>query len=178
VFESGGHTYLIPESTAARRVDLYRFERFPRGLARVATLVEGVGLVDSTPVCVDGQWYLFSTTSQPFMETVLFTAPRLEGPWRLHPASPLSSSVRSSRSAGHLFRYGGRLYRPTQDCSVHYGYAMTVNEVLSITPTEYAERPATWIGPSWAPRIVGTHTLNTSTRWQVVDGIRKVPVHG
>ncbi len=172
VIESGGELFLMPETSEANRVELYRFRRFPSDLEPVAVPIDGIGLVDTTPICLDGIWYFFTTTVQPFMESLLFWSDRLDGNWRLHPASPISCSVRNSRGAGNLFRHGGRLFRPTQDCSVRYGYAMTVNEITRLTPTEFAERQVNWVGPSWAPGLLATHTWNQSSRFQVMDAIR------
>lgn len=167
-----GETFLLPESSDARRVDLLRFTRFPDQVETVANLADGVRLVDTTPVLIDAVWYFFTTTVKPFMETFLFVSDRLDGAWQLHPASPISSSVRNSRCAGNLYWKDGRLYRVTQDCSVRYGYAMTVNEVTRLTPAEFEERTVRQILPDWAPGLLGTHTWNETSRWQVIDGLR------
>lgn len=171
VVSEGGELFLLPESADAHQVQLHRFTNFPGGLELVSLLAEGLFIVDTTPLFLDGIWYFFTTTAS-FMETLLFWSDRLDGRWRLHPSSPLSSSVKNSRSAGNLFWKDGRLFRPTQDCSVRYGYAMTVNEVLRLTPTDFEERPVTWVPPSWMPGLLGTHTWNESSQWQVVDGLR------
>ncbi len=80
-----------------------------------------------------------------------------------------------------MFWMDGRLYRPTQDCSVRYGYAITLNEVTRLTPDEFKERPVNHIRPSWMPGLRGTHTWNESRRLQVIDGLRMVdprrPLH-
>jgi hypothetical protein len=167
-----GDLFLLPETAAAKRVDIYRFSRFPWELELVSSPIEGVALVDTTPIFIDGHWYFFTTTEEPFMETLLFSATRLEGPWSLHPCNPVSTSVRNSRSAGQLFWRGGRLFRPTQDCSVRYGYAIAVNEVSKLTPHEFEERPVSYLPPSWRPDLLGTHTWNESSDFQVIDGIR------
>jgi hypothetical protein len=172
VVPANGELFLLPETAGANRVDLYRFSRFPWEVELVSPLVEGLGLVDTTPILVDGRWYFFTTTAPPFMETLLFRADRLDGAWNLHPGSPISGSVRNSRPAGNLFWRDGRLYRPTQDCSVRYGYAIQVNEVTRLTPTEFEERAVNWIPPAWARGLLGTHTWNESSRLQVLDGIR------
>ncbi len=167
-----GDLFLLPESSEARRVDLYRFTRFPWEVEPVASLAEGFAFVDTTPLPLDGRWYFFTTTAQPFMETLLFWTDRLDGPWNLHPSSPISSSAKNSRSAGSLFWKNGRLFRPTQDCSVRYGYGIQVNEVTRLTPSEFAERGIGSVGPSWMPGLLGTHTWNENSKFQVLDGIR------
>jgi hypothetical protein len=172
VVPADGELFLLPESYEAGRVDLYRFSRFPWDVELVSPLVEGLALVDTTPIFLDGRWYFFTTTPPPFLETLLFWADRLDGAWNLHPCSPISLSVRNSRSAGNLFWRNGRLYRPTQDCSGRYGYAIRVNEVVRLTPLEFEERKVNWIPPAWSPGLLGTHTWNESSRLQVLDGIR------
>ncbi|MGJ5820944.1 glucosamine inositolphosphorylceramide transferase family protein [Paludibaculum fermentans] len=172
VVPSDGELFLLPETSEAKRIDLYRFSRFPWELELVASPIEGVALVDTTPISVDGLWYIFTTTTEPFMETLLFSATRLEGPWSLHPGNPISTSVLSCRSAGHLFWRQGRLFRTTQDCSVRYGYGITVNEVTKLTPHEFEEHLVCQIPPTWAPGLLGTHTWNESSAFQVIDGIR------
>jgi len=169
-----GDLFLLPETSEANRVDLYRFKRFPTEVELVASLMEGAALVDTTPVCVEGRWYFFTTTAGPYMETILFTADRLDGPWTLHPASPVSRSVRSSRSAGSLLWKNGRLLRPTQDCSVCYGHAIDVKEVVQLTPNEYKERTVAWVPPVWCKGLVAAHTWNESAKYQVTDGLRWV----
>jgi hypothetical protein len=172
VAPDGGELFLLPETSKAGRVDLYRFSRFPEDVELVASPVEGLALVDTTPVFLTDRWYFFTTTAQPFLETLLFWADRLDGAWHLHPCSPVSCSVRNSRSAGNLFWRNGRLYRPTQDCSIRYGYGIQVNEVTRLTPTEFEEHPVNHVLPTWAPGLLGTHTWNESSKFQVIDGIR------
>ena len=168
----GGELFLIPESADTGRVDLYRFSAFPSRLELVSTLYDCVPLVDTTPCRLGDRWYFFATTTQPYMETRLFSSSTLDGPWTRHPASPVSRSVRSCRSAGHLFWRDGRLFRPTQDCTVRYGYAITVNEITTLTATEFDEHPVARVMPTWAPGLLGTHMWNETSRLQVIDGLR------
>jgi hypothetical protein len=172
VVPAQGELFLLPEAAESGNVDLYRFREFPWELERVRPLVEGLALVDTTPILLDDRWYFFTTTAPPFLETLLFWSDRLDGDWKLHPSSPISASVRNSRSAGNLFWRDGKLYRPTQDCSESYGYAMQINEVTSLTPTLFEERRINWIPPTWYPELLCTHTWNESSRLQVIDGIR------
>ena len=87
--------------------------------------------------------------------------------------------VRSARSAGALFRHGGKLYRPTQDCSRSYGYSFTLNEIVRLTPRDYEERPVRTVEPgnaaSWTSTIVGTHTYARARSAEIVDGCTWVP---
>jgi hypothetical protein len=171
VFPHKGEVFMIPETAALDRIDLYRARKMPHDFQLETTLLEGWKAVDTTPVLIDGLWYFFTSSIAPFMQTFLFWSDRLDGKWRLHPSSPISSSVKSSRSAGALFWSGGRLLRPTQNCSLRYGYAMVLNEVKRITPTEFEEVPVEEILPVWRRGLVCTHTLNVSAAIDVIDGL-------
>lgn len=164
--------FLMPETSQVKSIEIYRFTSFPDKVTLVAKPIEGPSLVDTTPICIDGHWYFFSTTAEPFMETFLFTSPNLEGPWTLHPRHSVSTSVRNSRSAGHLFFRNGKLYRPTQDCSVRYGYGININQVTRLTPSEFDEEPVNYLPPTWRRGLLGTHTWNESAQYQVIDGYR------
>jgi hypothetical protein len=176
VFENEGEHYLIPESSAARRVELWRAVKFPHQWTLETVYAEGVGLVDTTPVQVDGRWYFFTTAVGPdasAMELFIFHSETLRGPWQAHPMNPVCADVRAARMAGHFFRRNDRLIRPAQDCSGVYGRAIRLHEVLRLTPTEYAEREVERIEPSWHAQSERTHTINATGSIEVIDGWRR-----
>jgi hypothetical protein len=173
VFRHDGEVFMIPESHAARRVDLYRATKFPLKFRLERTWLNGVAARDTTPVFWENRWYLFTTVCQPLLQTLLFWSDRLDGEWRLHPKSPISTSARGGRPAGAIMQSNGRLLRPAQDCSVRYGYAIVINAVSKLTPDEFAEEPVDVILPSWCPGLWGTHTLNHSGKFEVIDGVRR-----
>lgn len=169
LIEDRGEIFMLPETSANGEVQLYWATNFPHEWRLQKILCEGIALVDTTPYFHDGTWYFF-TSSAETGEGLLFCANSLEGEWRYHPANPICLDVRRARGAGALFTRGTQLIRPAQDCSVRYGYAITLNEVLTLTPERYSERLVETILPEWAPGLLGTHTLNASQSIEVVDG--------
>ena len=101
-----------------------------------------------------------------------YHAPALTGPWEPHELNPVLRSVVRARPAGHVFRHEGRLIRPAQDCSVTYGYATVFNEIQTLTPSTYVERPLGRLDPVWLPGLTGIHTYNTDGHFEVVDSRR------
>jgi hypothetical protein len=85
----------------------------------------------------------------------------------------VKSDARSSRPAGRLFHFNGELLRPSQNCSKHYGYAMTINNVLQINPAEFTEEEVAQILPEWRKDLRGTHTLNSAGDLTVIDCLIK-----
>ena len=172
IFRHQNDYFMIPESCASQDLRLYRATNFPFGWQLESILIEDLPLTDTTPVCHNNRWYFFTTTMYPVMQTLLFQSRNLGDPLELHPESPISSSIRNTRSAGHLFWAGQQLLRPAQDCSIRYGYGITINKVVRLTPSEYSEVAVGHISPQWAPGLLGTHTLNSTTHLEVIDGCR------
>jgi hypothetical protein len=179
LIECEGDVFMIPENGANMTLDLYRAESFPHGWRLEKRIHEGIALVDTTPFHYGGVWYFFTTTVDVVtgrrLETWLFYSDRLDGDWHYHPANPICSDIRRARSAGHLFRREDKLFRPAQDCSIRYGYAIVLNWVRKLTTTEYEEEVEEVILPNWMPGLFATHTLNSVADVEVIDATR-IPV--
>ena len=174
VFEHEGSVYMIPETFDAHRVELYRASHFPDVWELAAVLKEDVDAVDTTLWVQNGIFYFFTSIAEkgttPNDSLHLYCADSLTGPWHPHPDNPLNSDVRSSRGAGKLFQRGGKLIRPSQDCSVRYGYAIQLNEIKMLSPDRYLESPLSRIEPNWMPGLIGTHTIDSNEWIEVIDG--------
>jgi hypothetical protein len=178
VFAHDGEYFMIPESSENRTIDLYRCTAFPFEWQFVKTLLKDIDAVDTTVVQHDGLWWLFAGVREnegaSFCEElfVFHAKSPLDAEWTPHAANPVISDVRRARPAGAMFRRGGKLYRPAQDCSVRYGYAVTLNEVTMLTPTMYAETPVAGILPDWDRRIPATHTLAYTPGLTLIDALQ------
>lgn len=177
LFEWNGDHYMTVESSESQRVSLYRAQSFPDRWEKVADLLQGWNIVDPT-VHFDGtRWYLFATVKESTLsyderiwdDLFLFWADTPLGPWRPHPLNPIVSDVHTARPAGRLFVHDGRLIRPSQDCSVDYGYAVIFNEVAALSPETYAETQIGRIEPSWTAGLKGCHTYSICEDLEVLD---------
>lgn len=174
VFEQNGEVFLIPESMASRRIELYRAVEMPHRWELVKFLQEDVEAVDTTLWVENGVFYFFTNLVSPGLTPndvlSLFMSDSLTGNWHPHPANPVSLDVRAARGAGKLFRMGDKLVRPAQDCSVRYGYATQLNHVQVLTPDKFREEPLFRIEPDWTKDLIGTHTINSDDTVEVIDG--------
>jgi hypothetical protein len=102
--------------------------------------------------------------------TWLLSAEKLTGPWRYHPAGPVSTDVRVARGAGNVFERNGRLIRPSQDCSGDYGRALLFNEIECLEEPRYRETTVGRVDGGWLPALAGVHTYNRAGDWEVIDG--------
>jgi hypothetical protein len=179
VFEHEGVWYLLPEAVAGNAVQLYRAVEFPDRWHRDRELLPGFPVADATIAFIRGRWWLFgargSSPGGDADDLHIFSSDGPLGPWRPHARNPVLSDVRSARPAGRLFEHDGRWYRPSQDGSVRYGYALVVNRIDRLDDGGYRETPVSRVTPDWCPRAIATHTLNSAGDLSVMDAAIRVP---
>jgi hypothetical protein len=174
LFEENGEIYMIPETKGNRTVELYRATDFPTKWTLETILLSDIYAVDATIQKIGVKYWMFVGISNGRYsncdELGIFFSDALKGPWTPHPANPVVSDVRSARPAGAFFYDQGRLIRPSQDCAKAYGYATVFSEVLTLTETEYEERPIARLDPGWVKGNLGTHTYTRTDEFEVIDG--------
>lgn len=120
--------------------------------------IEPCRILDPTLVRHDGRLYLFGNSVADGSAVLhLWSAAGLFGRFERHPASPIRVSVRGSRMAGEIARWGSRLYRLGQDWRGGYGDGIVAFEIVALTATDYQEVE---IGAGAFTRVRGPHTLN------------------
>jgi hypothetical protein len=179
VFQHEGVDYMIPETKENKTIDLYRCQKFPDQWVFVRTLMTDVYAVDATPYYYEGKWWLFANldkvdgNSSINDELYLFYSGDLFfGNWVSHPQNPIVSDVKLARPAGKIFEENGKIFRPSQDCSLRYGYALNINRITKLSEVEYEEVLERKIFPDWQPEIKRNHTINSSSKATVVDAFK------
>lgn len=173
--EIDGRPFFVPEHAAARNVSRFATDQSGTVTSKV-TMFAHMPLIDTTFVEWEGKTWAFATmeTASDNTDLFLFHADSLDGPWRAHPLNPVKSDVRSARTAGTPFVVDGRLYRPAQDCSTHYGSAITINEVVTLSDREFEERSVARVAPPANGKYpYGLHTISQVGGVTLIDGARK-----
>lgn len=179
IFFWKGKYYMIPESRENRTVELYESSCFPYQWEFVMNLMEDVEAVDATIHVEDNKFWLFANMCEyqggsVSDELFLFYADEFPTKnWIPHPQNPVVSDVRTARPAGKLFRYNGNLYRPSQDGSRSYGFAININHVLELNEKVYREIKVSSIQPAWDKKIQCTHSFSFDGNLSVVDALIK-----
>ena len=178
VFEADGEVWLIPETSAAKRVELYRATHFPAEWELEGVLLDDVEANDATVFRHDGQWWMTATVTDGGSHCdalYVWHSPDLRGPWTAHRGNPVVIDITSARPAGHVVRRGERLIRPVQDCATGYGAALGLMEIVRLDEFAFDQRAIAHITPgtSWPGRRI--HTLNRAGRLECIDGSRLVP---
>lgn len=179
LLEHAGDLWMIPESMGNRDVAIYKCIEFPNRWERSATLLTDIELSDATIVQHDLMYYLFGALWDGvggYSDTLaIFHSPNLFGPWRPHAGNPVLVDRASARPAGHVVRRNGQLWRPVQDCTLGYGNALALAEIIELTPETFRQRVRHRLKPGelWPGRKL--HTLNRAGRLEVIDGSRIQP---
>ncbi|MBW8295327.1 hypothetical protein [Sphingopyxis sp.] len=175
VIQEAGRPSFIPEHAAAR--DVSRFNTDSEGVAIAKTTIFPKSeLIDTTFVNWDGITWAFATIEAETSNTHLYIyyANSMAGPWHAHLLNPVKTDVRSARPAGTPFVSEGRLYRPAQDCATHYGSAITINEIIKLSKTEFEEHIISRVAPvPYGGYAYGLHTISKVGGRTLIDGAKK-----
>jgi len=180
VFARDGEHFMIPETSAAGQIELYRARRFPHDWELADVIMPATSAADVTLLEHGGRWWMFADLAKDgthtHCETLhLFHAPDPRGPWTPHLENPIVWSIEHARPAGAVFRVDEKLIRPAQDCKDSYGRATVLHEITTLTPDRYEERVVQRLEPDWDPRITGVHTFNRQGDVTVIDCKLRVP---
>lgn len=179
LFDYEGQLYMIPETGKNNAVELYRCSHFPDQWVFQKTLIANVPAVDATLLETQGKWWMFVNIKEKGSEEnwdslhLYYADQPLTDQWTPHPLNPIVKDIHSARPAGHIFIHEGRMIRPSQDCSVRYGYATNFNRIVTLTETDYVETREYTFKPPKKSRILATHTFNKIKGLTAIDAIQR-----
>jgi hypothetical protein len=181
LIQAENQIWMIPESSARRRIALYRADRFPDRWVEECILVDDIEASDATIVEHQGRYWMFAATRDgrgSWSDTLsIFMASNIRGPWRPHPANPVLVSQTAARPAGGMLKRSGALLRPVQDCAHGYGTGIGLATVTTLNEESFAQRvgPVLRPLPGWPGKRL--HTLNRAGAIECIDGAAHSPRH-
>lgn len=179
LIEDHDSLYMIPETKENNKIELYKCISFPDKWELEKVLIDDISAVDATVTYKDGKYWMFAnavrnTGGSSLDELFLFSSDKLASDnWVAHPQNPIISDVKQARPAGKLFEYGGKTYRPSQNCAKRYGYGIKINEVTELNEANYSEKTVDSIYPNWDKSLKATHTINFEKKLTVIDAQMK-----
>jgi hypothetical protein len=174
LFEHEGSAYALPESAAAREMSLFRWEPEKKEWNKIASPLKDVAAADSVLFRFgDLFWIAYTDVEMTAAGNLnLLYAPSLAGPWQPHASNPVVRGTESSRCGGTPFYVGDTLYRPAQDCSRCYGWALRIMRILECSPAAFREEEVARVSPVGGENPHGIHTLSAWGDRCLVDGKR------
>lgn len=199
IFRHENDYYCLPESSENNSIDLYKIKICKSSannklnetcnkssntfktntdnicFTYIKTLINNIDAVDPTLFFYNGLWWLFFTRKKYDSNTCLFGyfSESLDGEYIPHRNNPIKTDISSARPAGTPFNIDGKLYRPSQDCSIVYGGALKINMITKLNPEEFREITVNIIEPNKKSYFNnGIHTISLSGKYMIADGKR------
>lgn len=141
VFKLNNKIYMIPETGESGYIKIYEAVNFPYEWKCISNIIEG-NYWDPSLVIHDNKFWIFAKGEKPYKDSLyLFYSDSLESGWKAHCCNPIikEDAVRC-RPGGRIIKDNGKLYRYSQDCSIHYGKSTIAFEIETMTTKEYKEK--------------------------------------
>lgn len=175
VFEYENSIYLLPESSAANQIRLYKTTNFPSEWSLHCLLMEDISSVDSFLIHKSDTWFLFTNLSSGLVsefgsELWLFTSDSLtSNNWAIHPKSPISMEAEYSRNGGYYKKEGAE-YRVNQIPGFsRYGFGLRINKIEELSLRTYVESKEELILGGFNESHTGNHHLSYSDGMYAFD---------
>ncbi len=176
IFDYENVIYCMPESNQTNKVTLYSFDEEKLTLKEECVLLEGFPIVDATLYRHEDKWFMFLVNQKKsHTHLEIYYSDNLKGPYLPHDNNPVTIDCSKARPAGKIFCHQGKIIRPAQNCTEHYGQSITLEEIDLLTETEYSARDVGHIYPvKDSDYNKGIHTINSTDGMTVFDGKRFV----
>ena len=164
-----GRVYIYPENGKSGKLTRYLYNDETKSCTFDSILVDDA-LADSSIYEDKDKVYLFATPSSNGNGNVLRIYEKDSNSNSFSHFIEYTFNERIARMAGAFFSYNGKVYRPTQECNVQYGHAVTLQEVIFHNDQwEFKEVRRLY---SVNPKLnVGMHTFNVYENFIVTDAL-------
>ncbi|MCX7358017.1 MAG: hypothetical protein NT015_07740 [Alphaproteobacteria bacterium] len=182
VFEHRGDLFMIPESSGARTIEIWKSTDFPLGWTRVATPLLDVTAADTSLLEWGGKWWLFTNIDRSGVNDhrselhVFYADDPIVGAWTPHANNPVVIDAKCGRMAGgFLTAIDGRPIRCGQKQGRKYGEEVSYRLITKLTETSYAEALLDGIAPIQIAKGARTHHVSARDGMIVADECFVVP---
>jgi hypothetical protein len=167
--------YMIPETCHLDRIGLYECISFPDKWRFKKTLVDKVHAGDNSVIWHNNMYYMFTVIYKNNRNHFcIYYSESLMGEWKPHKLVNMDTAIgneHTTRCAGKIIQKDGRIFRPAQfsDRGIN-GEAVTLYEILTLSPTEYHSVPVNIISKSMLNTFRATHTFSLCDDLISMDG--------
>lgn len=128
IIRKGGKIFIYPENGESGTLNLYQYFPDNNKCIKVKTILKE-SVADAVITTIDGKDYLFCTKQPSPNGTILNIYQKNEDNAFVSKEDYVFDE-HVARMAGDFFEFKGKLFRPTQECNIQYGHAVTIQEVI------------------------------------------------
>lgn len=176
IFNYNNEIFLMPETSANKRLEIYKNIKFPDQWELYASAFEGEEVFDA-------HFYFDGTTNWLFInkkssvnassnsELYIYKvdSPQLKK-ITPHKQNPVIINSETARNAGSIFEYKNEIYRPSQyNAYGIYGKGININKINKLTIDEYNEEKVILFETNKHSKFRYTHHLNQINGKFVID---------
>ncbi|GMQ29542.1 glucosamine inositolphosphorylceramide transferase family protein [Algoriphagus confluentis] len=175
VFEDEGEIYMIPESCANTRLEVYKATDFPYQWELYSTAFEGEEVADVNFLRdQDGIAWIFFSKGFWFdlnSDLYLYQIDSLKMNRLIpHLQNPVIIDARSARNGGKIYQRNGEYFRPSQrNVYGKYGFGVNINKILELNLENYREERIVTATPTFFPKLTGFHHVDNHGDFYVID---------
>ena len=172
LLEYENELYMIPETSEAKSIRLYKCTSFPLVWEYQYNLLEGEPFLDSIVFEKNHQWHLI--TSKPDYSLHLFHGINpISKNWLEHKKNPILLDSTISRNGGLLIDERMNIVRCRQKQGFNiYGESLTLAMIEDITSSTFKESEIKKIIPNFLPNIIACHHMHSNNKYTVVDFLK------
>lgn len=177
VFKEGENLFMMPETRANKRLEIYKCKAFPDQWELYTTAFENQNIEDATFYTDNNeQKWLFlnkqvADTAPSDCELFIYKVDSVAlTSIEPHKQNPVIINAATARNAGPFFNYKGDTFRPSQaNTQGIYGRALNLNRVEELSLEVYKEENVKTIYPHFRKGLAGVHHLHQHHKRFVID---------
>lgn len=182
IFSVDDELYMCPETCDIREIRLYKCTEFPLRWSFYKTLIKDVSAVDTNIFFFEDKWWLLTNIDSAEIgdlcsELHVFYSDAFDSDtWTPHAKNPVIFDSERARNGG-FFHDADKLFRvyQRQDFDL-YGESMGIAHIKDLGTETYGEEVVSRIEPSFAPKIIGTHTFSFNKGLIAIDFVKIEPI--
>lgn len=177
IYKENEDIFLMPESSANNRLEIYRCIKFPNEWELYTTAFEGEKVVDAFFYNdkFNSKWLFVNKQSgfdfPLYSELYIYKvhSPDLKD-LEPHKNNPVIINSEIARNGGAIFEYENEIYRPSQaNINGIYGRALNINKIEKLSIDTYVEKTIVRVHPNFRKGLSAMHHLHQSNGKFVID---------
>ena len=170
---------MVPESSENKDIRLYKCLKFPNKWIYCYNLISNIHAADTIIFKKSNLYWLLTTTSNnndySSQLNIFYSDNPLSQSWKAHKNNPVKYDISNGRNGGLIIKNNGELIRAVQTFDYNkygqnqYGRKINLNSIINISETDFNESFKYTINPYFKKNILGTHTINSTNNFTVID---------